>query len=298
MFPNLLDDASHRPARIGAVAVAVALLVVSAGCVGAAGALPFTEPAPYTQSGAALDGADLRTAHLAGLEQAGSFTSTSTIVVDGEEHAFQVERTASVDAAANRSTGTSRFGSDAVDGDGLVVTRFTSESTTSRRVQVDAGQQTITRYDAANAPYDEGLLAVQPVNETRATNADLVRRAVDDVNWTMVGVERYQGQWVTRYEAAGPENVTAMGSTAVAEGHADATDRTTLPETLDLDVQTANATLLVTPDGVVRRFSVDATGNAAGHPVEVRITSTTDDVGQTTVATPDWTDEATGGRSA
>lgn len=279
-------------ARRATAPAALVLVVLLTGCAGIVAGLPGTAPPPYTETGAALNGTDLRGAHLASLEDAGSFGSASTLVLEGEEHAFAVNRSAAVDARANRSLATVRVDSDAVDGEGLAVARYTNGSTTYRRVAIEGDQSSITRFDAATEPYDDGLLAVRPVDGAEAAHADLVERVVDDVEWTMVGVERYDGGWVTRYEASGPENVSALDSTAMVEAEGDATDGTGLPETFDLDVRSVNATLLVSPDGIVRRFSVHAVGNAAGHPAGLTLTFETDDVGSTTVEAPSWVAEA------
>lgn len=289
---NLRRRIASRPFRTTAIPVAMALLMVLAGCASVAAELPFTAPEPYTETGAELHGTDLRADHLAELDDAESFSSRSSLVLDGEEQTFAVNRSAAVDGASNQSMSTTRYNSDAVEGDGLVVTSYTNGSVTYRQVEIDAGQQTITRYDAASEPYDAGLLGVEPVNSSRAAHADLVATVADDVNWTMVGVERDEGDWVTRYEASGPENFSAIGSTAVAEGGSTAIDRTTLPETLDLDIRSINATLLVSPAGVVRLFEVHATGNAAGHPVELTLTLTADGLGSSNVEAPSWIDEA------
>lgn len=201
-------------------------------------------------------------------------------------------RTATANTTADRAVSTSQYDSDAVTGDGLVVTAYTAEDVTYRRAVLDAGDQTVTEYDAARAPYDDGLLAVQPVTANDAARSDLVASIVDDVNWTQQGVERYDGGWVTRYEASGAGNVSAVEESALAEGQGDRTDETTVPETLDVDVRSINATLLVSPDGVVRHLEVHATGNAAGEPVELTLTFATDGLGSATVDPPAWLEDA------
>lgn len=290
--PRRKTDSRRGNYRTAAALVALTVVVVSAGCSIVGAGLPLAAPAPYTETGAELNGTDLRAAHLSGLEEAESFRSDATLVLQGDAHAFGVDRSAAVDQASNRSRSVAQYDSDAVEGDGLVVASYTAGNATYRQVAIDAGQQTITRYDAAREPYADGLLAVQPVNRSAAANAGLVAAVADDVNWSQRGVERYDGGWVTRYEASGPENFSAIGSTAVAAGESDATERTELPETLALDVSTINATLLVSPDGVVRRFHVHAVGSAAGGPAELTLTVTTDGLGTTRVERPAWIDEA------
>ena len=76
------------------------------------------------------------------------------------------------------------------------------------------------------------------------------------------------------------------------DGESDATDGTALPESLDLDVRSVNATLLVSPDGVVRLYEVHTVGNAAGHPVDLTLSVSTDDLGTTSVEEPSWVEAA------
>lgn len=233
----------------------------------------------------------MRSAHLSGLEASDTYRSNVTLVLDGDEDTVRIERTAAANTTADQAVSTSRYSSDAVTGDGLTVTAYTDGDVTYRRTVLDVGDQTVTEYDAARAPYDDGLLAVQPVPASDAARAALVATIVDDVNWTQKGVERYDGGWVTRYEASGTGNVSAVEESALAEGQGDRINATIVPETLDLDVRSINATLLVSPDGVVRHLAVHATGNAAGEPVELTLTFDTYGLGSTVVEPPSWLEE-------
>lgn len=271
--------------------MAVVLMALLTGCAGVVSGLPFTAPQPYTETGAALDGSDLRSAHVAGLNESETYRSNVSLVIDGDDHTIRVDRTAAANTTADRAVSTNQYNSDAVTGDGLVVTAYTDEDVTYRRSVLDAGDQAVTEYDAARAPYDDSLLAVQPVTASDAARADLVETVVDDVDWTQQGVERYDGGWVTRYEASGAENFSAVEESALVEGQGDRADDTTVPETLDIDVRSINATLLVSPDGVVRHLEVHATGNAAGEPVELTLTISTDGLGTTTVEPPAWVED-------
>lgn len=220
MQPNTFQilDRSTASGRLRATAIPLtfALVMVMAGCTGVAAELPFAAPDPYTNTGAALNGTDLRSDHLDSLQEAESFSSRSTVMLDGEDHTFDVDRTAAVDTASDRLLSSSQYNSDVVEGDGLTVTTYTNGSVSFRQVQIDAGQQTITRYDAAGEPYHGGPLSVHPVVASKAAYADLVARVGDDVNWTLVGVERYNDGWVTRYEASDSKNFSGIGSTAMA----------------------------------------------------------------------------------
>lgn len=296
MQPDALQNLNSRTVlrrfRTTAILGMLGLMVVLAGCAGVAAELPFAAPEPYTQTGADLNGSLLSSDHLAGLEDAESFSSRSTLVVDSKEHTVEVNHTAAVDSSSDRLLRSSQYNSDIVEGEGLVVTSYTNGSLTHRQVKIDAGQQTVSRYDTARGPYDNRPLAIQPVDVSEAAHADLVTSVADDVNWTMVGVERYDNSWVTRYEARGAKNFSTVDTTMLAEGESTATDRARLPETLDLDIQAINATLLVSPDGVVRLVKIQATGISAGHPVELKLTMSTDDIGNTRVEAPPWIDEA------
>lgn len=270
------------PTRGGALLVVV---VVLAGC-NAAG---FGAPQPYTEGGADLDGADLRAAHAAGLRDAGSFRSRTALVVRADGTAARVNRTAVVDGPANRSHGITRIGGDAAGDDGVVIETFTNRSATYRRVMIEAGSGTVVRYDAATAPYEEDPLAVRPVTATRVAEPELIATAVQGANWTGHGVERYNGTWVTRYTASGAGNFSNVRSAAVASGRAGTGDRTDLPIGDEIEVESIEATLLVTPDGVVRRLRIRLVGT---NGVELTTVFSTDEVGTATVDDPAWLDEA------
>jgi hypothetical protein len=268
------------------------VMVGLAGCVGTGMASQFTKPQPYTETGADLNGTDLSETHRAGLREAGSFQRTTVVDFQTEEHALHVNRSAAVEQAANRSQSTSRYNSTALEGDGFLSTTYSNENATYRRLAVDVGNQRVTRYDAASPPYTDGVLTVSPVTASEATQADLIGTTVDDVEWTQRGVKRYDGEWVTRYEAAGSENFSDVSSPVLDAGRTDETDRSAVPEELDVDVRSINATLLVGPDGVVRRLDLRAVGTTGGQSIEMRLAVSTEDVGTTTVEQPDWLDEA------
>lgn len=281
--------ANDTPWALGALALTLA--VTLAGC--AVAGVPLVEPSPYTDTGAALDGDALREDHTTTLESAESFRTTSNVSVTADADPIVVNRTAAVDGDRARST--ARLASGALDDGGLTVTSYTEGNTTARLVVIAGDSGELVRYDAAREPYDDGLLSVSPVDRTRAAEGDLAETAVEEVEWTQRGVERHDGTWVTRYEATGTENVSDLG-TIVGAAVTDADlERTGL--TADaLDVDSVDATLLVSQDGVVREFSITVVATTDdGETVTMELTATTTGVDATPVHRPAWYEEATEG---
>jgi len=278
------------------VPLAVAAVVALAGC--SAGAGPLTGPAPYTETGDDLDADALAASHAAALHDAGSYRSATNLSVasgTGADAAptVAVERTARVDADDDRALATGRLDSGTLDGDGLRVATYTENDTTAREVVVDAADTSVTRYDAARAPYDDGLLAVSPVDDDARTEADLVAAATESVDWTQAGVERHDGGWVTRYEASGAGNVSDVEAVVAAALTEADRERTGL-DPGGYAVTAANATMLVSPDGVVRQLSLTVVATTDdGDAVTVTVALTTDGLGATDVQRPDWYGEAT-----
>lgn len=276
--------------------LAVIAMVALAGC--SAGAGPLTGPDPYTETGDDLDADALSASHAAALHDAGSYRSATNLTVTSgtaadAAPAVAVERTARVDADDDRALATSRLDSGALDGDGLRVVTYTENDTTAREVVIDAEDTSVTRYDAARAPYDDGLLAVSPVDDDARTEADLVAAGTESVDWTQAGVERHEGDWVTRYEASGPDNVSDVEAVVAAALTEADRERTGL-DPGGYEVTAANATILVSPDGVVRQFSLTVVATTDdGDAVTVTVTLTTDGLGATDVQRPDWYGEAT-----
>ena len=266
-------------------------MVGLAGCAGIGLGLPIGAPAPYTETGAALDGDDLRAAHLAELEANGAYRSSFAFVIAGDQRSARVNRSVVVDRGANESFAHMSVAAEAIEGDGLTVATYSTGNTTYRRFVADVGQQTVTRYDAAQAPYADRPLAVEPVEPEEAAHADLIEPIVEDVNWSQHGVERYDGGWVTRYEAVGAENFSRLRGAAVDAGRV-ATDRGSLADYRGLEVRAVNATLLVGPDGVVRRFDIHVSGELRGQPIDLTLAGSTGELGTAAVEAPGWLDEA------
>lgn len=270
-----------------ALPVALALAVVLAGC--SAAGVTVGAPDPYTETGAALDGDALAQDHADALLAGDGFTATTNVtVVVGDDRAT-VNRTAAVDTVANRSTARTRLVGGAVDDGELRLTRYTENDTTVRRVVVGTDATEVRRLDAATAPYGDGLLAVRPADPLRATGVGLVATAVDAADWTQRGVERYDGGWVTRYEADGG-NVSDLGAVVAAALTDAEVERAGLAVDA-VDAENASVTLLVSPDGVVRELRVTATATTDDGTVRVTVTLAVDP-GTTTVERPDWYDDA------
>lgn len=283
---------STRTSVAALVPAAVLAMVVLAGCTGTISDLPGGAPAPYTQTGAALNGTALAADTLAGLRDAGSFRANTTMRLDASAISVQVDRTAAVDLAANRSSSRSQIATSATNGSGITMDRYSTANATYRRMTLDLGRQTITRYDVSRAPYDDGPLAPRPVTASRMASADLVRASVDRLNWTQAGVEKYDGGWVTRYEATGVANVTGL-SRAAMEDAVESANETALSSPSGEGSVAVNATLLVSPDGVVRRLEVRVSGQSErGESYGMTLRVTTTDLGSTQVEPPAWLAEA------
>lgn len=286
------DTASEPARRTALLAISVVAMVGLAGCAGTGLGLPIGAPAPYTETGAALDGADLRANHLGALEAAGSYRSSFAMTIDGTDTAVLLNRSAAVDLAERESATTVRLEADTIEGDGLSVATYSTGNVTYRRIVADVGQQTVTRYDAARKPYSDAPLAVEPADPEAVAHATLIGPLVDDVNWTQRGVERYDGGWVTRYEAAGAENVSRLRGAAVDAGRVESADADVFGASRGLQVTDSNATLLVSPDGVVRYYHVHIDAAIGGQPVEMTLEGSTAGLGSTSVDGPDWLESA------
>jgi hypothetical protein len=281
--------AAMSPTRSTLPAAALALAVVLAGC--SAAGVTVGAPDPYTETGAALDGDALAQDHADALLAGDGFTATTNVTVTVDEDRATVNRTAAVDAGANRSLARTRLAGGAVDDGELLVTRYTENDTTARRVLAGAGTTELRTLDAARAPYDDDLFGVRPVDAERATGDALVAATVGAADWTQRGVERHDGAWVTRYEATAVSDLGAVAGAALTDADL---ARTGLSPA-DLGAENVSATLLVGPDGVVRELTVTATGTTDdGATVRLSVTFSVDP-GAASVERPGWYGEATDG---
>lgn len=262
----------------------VAAVVLLAGCAGVGGS------EPYTDTGAALDGSELRESHVENLRSAGSFTSSfnASYVAGGSRTAINV--TTRVDAGNDRAIQYTRLNAsgDTVSGV-LETTAYTAGDTTYRERTLRSEDGSASSYDSDSAPYD----ALQPVNTTAAQFAGVLG-AVDRVNWTQAGVERYDGTSVTRYEAEGVAAFLDASSVAVPGSDPPPED----PAVGDGEVLEAGATLLVTGDGTVRLLEVTFVVETGDGRTAVSYRIGFEDIGSTAVEEPSWTDRAAEGQQA
>ena len=263
----------------------LAAVVLLAGCAGVGGS------DPYTDTGAALDGDQLRESHVENLRSAGSYTSSfnASYVTDGS--ATTINLTTRVDTETDRGLRFTRLNASGPTVSGVLeTTAYTAGDTTYRKRTLRSADGSTSSYDSASAPYDG---AVQPVNISAAAFAD-VFGDVDRVNWTQAGVERYDGTSVTRYEAEGVEAFVDASSVAVPGSDAPPED----PSVGDGEVVEAGATLLVTGDGTVRLLEVSFVVDTDRGRTAVSYRISFEGVGSTTVEEPAWTDRAGEGQQA
>ena len=269
--PMIPDTSTEPCCRTGLLACVVLVMIGLAGCAGTGLGAPIGEPPPYTETRAALDGKDLRATHLDELEAAGSYRSTLELTIEGEAAAVQINRSGVVESETNESSSDARLNATAIDGEGLSVAAYSSGNVTYRRVVADVGRQTVTRYDAARTPYADPPLAVKPADPEVVAHASLIDPLVEDVNWTQRGVERHGGNWVTRYEAVGFENVSRLRAAAVDTDRVEKTKLPAMASHRAIEVSAVNATLLVGSDGIVRQFQVHVVGEIGDRSVELTL---------------------------
>lgn len=262
----------------------LAAVVLLAGCAGVGG------QEPYTDTGAALDGAELRDDHVENLRSAGSFTSSfnASYVAGGSRTVINL--TTRVDTEGDRALRYTRLNASGPTVSGVLeTTAYTAGDTTYRKRTLQSDDGSASSYDSDSAPYD----ALQPVNTTAAQFAGVLGD-IDRVNWTQAGVERYDGTSVTRYEADGVEAFVDASSVAVPGSDAPPED----PSVGDGEVVDAGATLLVTGDGTVRLLEVTFVVESDRERTAVSYRISFEEIGSTAVEEPAWTDRAGGGQQA
>ncbi|MFB6171903.1 MAG: hypothetical protein ABEJ23_05165 [Haloarculaceae archaeon] len=267
--------------RTTLLACTVAALLVLAGCN--AGPMGDGSSAAYTDSGAALNGTTLRHDHVERLSAAGSFTTTVALQLDSGDGPARFSQTTAVNRTGDRALQTSRVTAGGSVGH-LESATYTADGVTYERLAFGTGDSATVRYrrGAGDATGDP-----RPVNVSGATSADLVRQVAERINWTQTGVVERNGTTLTRYAASGRENFTDFRRGADLQP-LDGLNESAAGASLD-DV---NATLLVTPDGLVREFHFAFSGTRDGTPVTLQFTVRITDVGSTDAAPPDWLGEA------
>lgn len=249
------------PSARGTIAtLLVAALVLTAGC-SAGGFLGGGDDdgddsgiEPYTESGGDLTGEMLNDSHTEAIESAGSYTLESNVSLTGEDSSLVQNASGQVDLENDRQyvvQFASLFGNQ-------TIYRYTADNTTYQRVEPESGE---TQYDTT-----QGGQITSP-----AINTD----NVDAFEWEQQGTETHEGVDVTRYEATGVANYSALPTDA-GEGN----------------VSDFSATLLVSADGVMHEYNVGYTQESSGSTQQVSLRYAASDVGSTTVEEPGWLDEA------
>lgn len=269
--------------RNAVVACAVAALVVLAGCNAGPGG--GGESAAYTTSGEELNGTKLQSDHVGQLESAGSFTTVVDLRLESGDRDARFEQTTAVNRTGDRARQSSRISAGGTVGE-LRSDSYTDGNVTYERLAFGTGDSATVRYRRGGT--DDGSLGgVQPVNLSSATNANLAKEVAESINWTQTGVVDRDGETLTRYEATGRENFTDFR---------DDTDLGSLEglgaNASEATIDSVNATLLVSPDGLVREFRFRLTGTTDGKSIVMQFAVRTTDVGATDATPPDWLDEA------
>ena len=240
----------------------VALLVLTAGC--SAGGLLGSDDGngdngsgdiePYTESGDELTGEMLNQSHIDAIQAAGSYTLEANVSLSGEDSSLVQDARGRID----------------LDNDKQYVVQFASIF----------GNQTTYRYTANGTTYErvvpeDGETQYRTNEDGTITEPSVNTDNIDAFEWEQQGTETHEGVGVTRYEATGVANYTAL-PTSPEEGN----------------VTDVSATLLVSEDGVMHEYVVEYTQENGDSSQSVSLRYAATDVGSTTVEEPDWTDEA------
>ncbi|MFC5969795.1 hypothetical protein ACFPYI_00480 [Halomarina salina] len=276
------------------LAVLLAACAVLAGCGGAPttptdasttdGRTPSPPPttestettAVPTDQNLALDAETLAADHADALA-ATSYESRFSFSVDLPDGTAGIAERRTVDRGADLATEVQTTTLDDTNGTTTVdISRvtFVGNDTTYERL-------TGTNYATVFSTNDGQGTDTSPI-DANDVGSDVVDAAAS-VEWTAVGTATVDGVEVTRYEAAGPESVRQFR------------DETSFGESAMNRVETtesANATLLVGDDGVVRQFSLTVEGTTDGEPVAVSLDVRFSNVGTASAELPSWLDDA------
>lgn len=218
------------------------------------------KPAPYTEDGNALGESALRSDHEASLRSDGSFAATQTLSVNGSEKNFTSTSNYRIDLDGGAFL--RRSESSLQD---AVATAYTDATGTYTRWNPDDGEATHSSGDPAD-----------PVDPVEAMGRNFI--IVDGVAFEQLGVEEHDGLWVTRYEASGAD---AVETAAHGEAEYDSEEVTAF-----------EATLLVTPDGVVVSNEFSITFNGEGGETHIEYAHSVEDLGAVSVEEPSWLAQA------
>lgn len=244
-----------------AVVALVCLLVVAAGGTQPPRFDESTDVEPYTTSGGALDGETLSEDHRSAVEAAGTYTVEEQVEIQSAERSRRYATRVEVDLENGEAYSVRET---AVVGNRTTY-RYTNDNTTYRKQVVGNDEETASYATSESAD-------VAPVNATPRVAPGLI----DGLEWRQAGTEARDGVNVTRYEATGVANLTAVvGPNATAESVTD-----------------VNATMFVDADGIVRQYELTYTVEGDGRTMTVTYSFSTTAVGLTMVEEPDWIDEA------
>jgi hypothetical protein len=224
-------------------------------------ATPTATPAPTRT----FDASDLQDAHVAALGEAGSFQTSSALVIRNETTTRYVNGSYAVEADGPvLNTANITDVTDEGTRDYPVTTRYTAGDTTYERRFEDDG----TVYRKGTAPYNDS--DPEPVDPKVAFRLGRIAVAVVDAStWTVTGNGTIDGANVTRYDVDGE------GFDAAGYPNADGA-----------------ATLVVDEAGIVRyaayRFEATPDGNRTEYVYEAGYSA----IGNTTVERPAWTQNA------
>lgn len=132
---------------------------------------------------------------------------------------------------------------------------------------------------------------------TAFLQTDLIGNADENILWTQDGTETLDGTEVVRYVANSDSQFEGFQESATStideQSEDESGDGTSF--TLDDDtitITSMSATMLVSPDGVVREFTYTVAGTTGEEPVSLEIRLSVSDIDSTTVTAPDWVENS------
>jgi hypothetical protein len=279
------------------------LVVGLAGCSSNTGSDGPREEAPLgeddntTLPDEAVSLENLNRSHTAAVTDAASVTTAFRARLDTDYGAVFFNST----VALNLTTANARQQTlyEGTTGDGLLRTTFANVDSyatpneTYKRTESDFINGTTYNHTVS----DSGE-AWDSNSVTTYLQTDLLNSADDHVIWTPEGTRQFNDTGTYRFVAEGAsefdgfrESVTALiDSQATAESNEQ--QNFSIGQDTTLTVTDMNATMLVSPDGVVRYFSYYLNGTIDGEAVSLTVELWNTKVGETTVTEPEWTTRA------
>jgi hypothetical protein len=258
--------------RTQIAAIAVASLLIFAGCSAGGDGGATTTPAPETTTvpgdtttapddgpiyESPLDAATVAQNHEAAVRDAGTFTLESTSNQSQGDQSFSV--TSSI--AADRSTG-----------------EYRSEQNASSRLVETYGYGNGTAYQRLEFSGEtQYVVPRQTPNASQLATGD-IRSFVNAFEFEHVGSESVDGTPTDVYEASGFESLNQS-----APGFGDLDEE---------NVTSIDARVYVTDDGLVKQFEYGLTVDTEQGDASIAVQQRYVGVGSTTVEAPPWLDEA------